>query len=105
MGVIAKQRSLPLTQSPIERKTAAPQERRLDRRRAVSANRPLQARPVACPEPCPACPGGLGQGAQRRISEGIVQDAAQQSGRSFVSVRFGNVLGSRGSPVLPALAG
>jgi FlaA1/EpsC-like NDP-sugar epimerase len=25
------------------------------------------------------------------VSEGIVQDAAKQSGRSFVSVRFGNV--------------
>ena len=37
--------------------------------------------------------------------EGIVQDAAQQSGRSFVSVRFGNVLGSRGSPVLSAVEG
>ena len=32
-------------------------------------------------------------------AEGIVQDGAQQSGRSFVSVRVGNVLGSRGSVV------
>ena len=35
----------------------------------------------------------------KRLAEMIVQDAAQQSGRSFVSVRFGNVLGSRGSVV------
>ena len=38
-------------------------------------------------------------GMTKRLAEMIVQDAAQQSGRSFVSVRFGNVLGSRGSVV------
>jgi FlaA1/EpsC-like NDP-sugar epimerase len=38
-------------------------------------------------------------GATKRISELIVQDAALRSGLPFVSVRFGNVLGSRGSMV------
>ena len=38
-------------------------------------------------------------GATKRIAELIVRDAAQRSGRAFVSVRFGNVLGSRGSIV------
>ena len=44
-------------------------------------------------------------GMTKRLAEMIVQDAAQQSGRSFVSVRFGNVLGSRGSHVLSAVEG
>ncbi|MDH7490766.1 MAG: polysaccharide biosynthesis protein, partial [Anaerolineae bacterium] len=38
-------------------------------------------------------------GATKRLAEMIVRDAAQRSGRAFVSVRFGNVLGSRGSVV------
>jgi FlaA1/EpsC-like NDP-sugar epimerase len=40
-------------------------------------------------------------GASKRIAEYVVQNAAQKvkSGQSFVSVRFGNVLGSRGSVV------
>jgi len=38
-------------------------------------------------------------GATKRIAEMIVQDAAMRSGRAFVAVRFGNVLGSRGSVV------
>jgi FlaA1/EpsC-like NDP-sugar epimerase len=38
-------------------------------------------------------------GASKRIAEIIVQDAARRSGRNFVAVRFGNVLGSRGSVV------
>ena len=38
-------------------------------------------------------------GATKRIAEWIVGQAAQSSGRAFVSVRFGNVLGSRGSVV------
>jgi FlaA1/EpsC-like NDP-sugar epimerase len=38
-------------------------------------------------------------GATKRIAELIVHDAALRSGRPFVSVRFGNVLGSRGSIV------
>jgi FlaA1/EpsC-like NDP-sugar epimerase len=38
-------------------------------------------------------------GATKRLAEMIVRDAAQRSGRAFVSVRFGNVLGSRGSIV------
>lgn len=38
-------------------------------------------------------------GATKRIAELIVRDAAQRSGRAFASVRFGNVLGSRGSIV------
>jgi FlaA1/EpsC-like NDP-sugar epimerase len=40
-------------------------------------------------------------GASKRISEFIVEDASRKimNGRSFVSVRFGNVLGSRGSVV------
>ncbi len=38
-------------------------------------------------------------GATKRIAEMIVRDAADRSGRPFVTVRFGNVLGSRGSIV------
>jgi FlaA1/EpsC-like NDP-sugar epimerase len=40
-------------------------------------------------------------GASKRISEFIVEQASQKAkpGQSFVSVRFGNVLGSRGSVV------
>lgn len=38
-------------------------------------------------------------GATKRIAEMLVLDAANRSGRSFSVVRFGNVLGSRGSVV------
>ena len=38
-------------------------------------------------------------GATKRVAEMIVQDAAVQSGKPYVSVRFGNVLGSRGSVI------
>ena len=38
-------------------------------------------------------------GATKRIAELIIYDAFVTSGRQFVSVRFGNVLGSRGSVV------
>jgi FlaA1/EpsC-like NDP-sugar epimerase len=38
-------------------------------------------------------------GATKRLAEMIVIDAAQRSGRTFTVVRFGNVLGSRGSVV------
>ena len=38
-------------------------------------------------------------GATKRVAEAIVRQAAQKSGRAFVVVRFGNVLGSRGSVV------
>jgi len=38
-------------------------------------------------------------GATKRIAELIVLDAARRSGRNFSVVRFGNVLGSRGSVV------
>jgi FlaA1/EpsC-like NDP-sugar epimerase len=38
-------------------------------------------------------------GATKRIAEGIVHEMAEASGRKFVAVRFGNVLGSRGSVV------
>jgi FlaA1/EpsC-like NDP-sugar epimerase len=38
-------------------------------------------------------------GASKRVAELIVRDAAHTHGRAFVSVRFGNVLGSRGSVV------
>lgn len=38
-------------------------------------------------------------GATKRIAEMIVREAARQSGKAFVTVRFGNVLGSRGSVV------
>jgi FlaA1/EpsC-like NDP-sugar epimerase len=38
-------------------------------------------------------------GASKRLAETIVSDAARRSGRAFLSVRFGNVLGSRGSVV------
>jgi FlaA1/EpsC-like NDP-sugar epimerase len=38
-------------------------------------------------------------GASKRVAEAIVRQAAQRSGRAFVAVRFGNVLGSRGSVV------
>jgi FlaA1/EpsC-like NDP-sugar epimerase len=39
-------------------------------------------------------------GASKRAAELIVHHAAESSGRAFVAVRFGNVLGSRGSVVL-----
>ena len=38
-------------------------------------------------------------GATKRLAEMIVLDAARKTGRSFAVVRFGNVLGSRGSVV------
>ncbi len=38
-------------------------------------------------------------GATKRIAESIVLDAADRTGRPFTVVRFGNVLGSRGSVV------
>ncbi len=38
-------------------------------------------------------------GATKRLGELLVQRAAQQTGRLWVAVRFGNVLGSRGSVV------
>ncbi len=38
-------------------------------------------------------------GASKRIAENILQNAARVHNRHFVSVRFGNVLGSRGSVV------
>lgn len=44
------------------------------------------------------CPTSI-MGATKRIAEMIVQEAAMRSGRAFVAVRFGNVLGSRGSVV------
>jgi len=40
-------------------------------------------------------------GASKRVAEAIVRDAAGRSSKPFVVVRFGNVLGSRGS-VVPA---
>ncbi|WP_298483271.1 nucleoside-diphosphate sugar epimerase/dehydratase [uncultured Chloroflexus sp.] len=36
-------------------------------------------------------------GATKRVAELLVHEAARQSGRAYVVVRFGNVLGSRGS--------
>ena len=38
-------------------------------------------------------------GATKRMAEQIVKDAAQRSGKAYSTVRFGNVLGSRGSIV------
>jgi FlaA1/EpsC-like NDP-sugar epimerase len=38
-------------------------------------------------------------GATKRIAEQLVLEAASRSGRAFAAVRFGNVLGSRGSVV------
>jgi len=38
-------------------------------------------------------------GATKRLSELLVQDVARRTGRAYVVVRFGNVLGSRGSVV------
>jgi FlaA1/EpsC-like NDP-sugar epimerase len=38
-------------------------------------------------------------GATKRLAEMIVLDAAQQTGKTYTVVRFGNVLGSRGSVV------
>jgi FlaA1/EpsC-like NDP-sugar epimerase len=43
-------------------------------------------------------PGGI-MGASKRMAGMIVRDGARRSGRPFVEVRFGNVLGSRGSVV------
>jgi FlaA1/EpsC-like NDP-sugar epimerase len=39
-------------------------------------------------------------GASKRVAELIVHEAASTSGKPFLAVRFGNVLGSRGSVVL-----
>jgi len=38
-------------------------------------------------------------GATKRVAEQIVQKIAEEQGKNFVAVRFGNVLGSRGSVV------
>jgi FlaA1/EpsC-like NDP-sugar epimerase len=38
-------------------------------------------------------------GATKRVAELMVQDSARRTGRAYVAVRFGNVLGSRGSVV------
>jgi len=38
-------------------------------------------------------------GATKRVAELLVQESARRSGRAYVAVRFGNVLGSRGSVV------
>jgi FlaA1/EpsC-like NDP-sugar epimerase len=38
-------------------------------------------------------------GASKRVAEMLVLQAARESGKSYVAVRFGNVLGSRGSVV------
>lgn len=38
-------------------------------------------------------------GCTKRVAEQIVRSAAQETGRNFLSVRFGNVLGSRGSVI------
>ena len=38
-------------------------------------------------------------GASKRVAEALVTDAARRTGNRFVSVRFGNVLGSSGSVV------
>ena len=38
-------------------------------------------------------------GATKRLAEHVMTDAAQRSGAAYASVRFGNVLGSRGSVV------
>ena len=38
-------------------------------------------------------------GASKRVAEMLVADAAQRTGKAYVSVRFGNVLGSTGSVV------
>ena len=38
-------------------------------------------------------------GASKRVAEALVREAAHRSGRPFTVVRFGNVLGSRGSVV------
>jgi FlaA1/EpsC-like NDP-sugar epimerase len=38
-------------------------------------------------------------GATKRLAEGVVQDVGARSSCRFVSVRFGNVLGSRGSVI------
>ena len=38
-------------------------------------------------------------GVTKRLTELLVQDSAQKTGKPYVSVRFGNVLGSRGSVV------
>jgi len=38
-------------------------------------------------------------GTTKRVAEMLVQDAARRSGRHYVAVRFGNVLGSRGSVI------
>jgi FlaA1/EpsC-like NDP-sugar epimerase len=38
-------------------------------------------------------------GATKRVAEQVVQEVAESQGRKFVAVRFGNVLGSRGSVI------
>jgi FlaA1/EpsC-like NDP-sugar epimerase len=45
------------------------------------------------------CPSSV-YGATKRIGEMLILDAARRTGKSFSVVRFGNVLGSRGSVLL-----
>jgi FlaA1/EpsC-like NDP-sugar epimerase len=44
-------------------------------------------------------------GATKRVAELLVQETAARLGQPYVAVRFGNVLGSRGSLVLSAVEG
>ena len=61
-------------------------------------SRPASSASSSCPRTRPSGRSSV-MGASKRVAEMLVADAARRTGRPYVSVRFGNVLGSNGSVV------
>ena len=75
------------------RSTSAARWRCSMRRSTPASSGSSSSRPTRPSEPSSV------MGATKRIAEMLVADAARRTGRPYVSVRFGNVLGSTGSVV------